>query len=218
MPQLNFNDLLVIAFKDLLNQKYLATEKGDAVDTRLREVIETKADIKSVNAKAWKTASKYKDARGRVAIHNFSLVDNFQEPFIVDKPKGSQNWPDCLIVYKNKALPIEFKRSESGIIVWNSGLPHHDGIYVFNGVHNDVTGTTFFLGQDLISDDIRQKLTKAADDNKSSANDFNRTISSSGWTLYARPMFNNGDKILTSPDRANRERRVLDFLATYKWD
>jgi len=224
MTDAEFNAKLVLAFTSLRTADYRASETGDQADTRLRGLIETHAGMtclasstwKKKNTKTWK--SPYSEARKKVAKGIFKFdAEISSAPIVVDKPNGKQNWPDCLIVYKKTGLPVEFKRSETGTVVWNSGLPQKGGIYVFNGKDGIMEGTTLFLGTQVIADDIRLLLETMRDINDGAAKLLNNLIADPTWNLYARPMFNGKSKPLSNPTRSIIEDEVMAFLTSLSW-
>ena len=75
------------------------------------------------------------------------LVDNGKplSLMVVDKPNGSQKWPDMMVVFEGIGLPIEIKSSKTDNITWNSGTPKKNGLYIFNCYGK--SRTTCFLGQ-----------------------------------------------------------------------
>jgi len=217
------NQKLKKAFQALKLELYNPRESGDDTDKRLREIIEVEADLISVPSKVWKkpgtkkSPSAYKEACNNVRNDEFSFKTGFSTPFVVDKPNGSQRWPDCLVVFGTTSIPIEFKRSEDGKVLWNSGLPKPGGIYVFNGKDGLEAGTTFFMGQALLPCEVSRSLRVAAEANKDVAKRFNEILESDNWSLYARPMFNCLDRPLSSGSRSQREEDALLHLENFKW-
>ena len=225
-----FNQKLVEAFEDLLLVPYLAGVRGDSADNTIRARLEHKLGraIKSVPKVRWSEDAEYADARAAVAEKRFEFSSTFDTPFIVDKPNGSQRWPDLLLVYLNRGLPLEVKSSTNGQVAWNSGGGNRiapAGIYIYNGrkptgrAGDGVGETTFFLGEHAISAEESRILELADNANRDVAKHFNSLLEDkrSLWSLYARPMFTCRDNVLTNTGRAARERAVLDLIAGFDW-
>lgn len=104
---------------------------------------------------------------------------------VIDKPNGSQNWPDLLIVYNQVGLPLEVKSSDKDKIVWNSGYPRLESLYIFNCYGK--TRTTFFLGEHAINEEELSELRTYS--NNARAN--NKDCSGKRWSYYVRNMFNS---------------------------
>lgn len=154
------------------------------------------------------------------------LDEPFEKPVVVRQPCGSQNWPDMAILYRFRALPIEFKSQQGDKITWNSGLPRIDGIYVFNGrlpasaEGSGVAETTFFLGQHVLDDASKAYLLEASEHNHRLAVDYNERLAQikSGWSLYPRPMYNYSGKFLLAAERQTREDETLEFVRGFSWE
>ena len=69
-------------------------------------------------------------------------------------PNSKFRSPDILIEAPYGPINLELKSSEKAFPKWNSGLPQTDYIYIFCSKIYD--GHTFFLGQDIITEQKRQ--------------------------------------------------------------
>lgn len=118
-----------------------------------------------------------------------SVIDNGKQLnlMIVDKPNGSQNWPDILVVFNGIGFPIEIKSTKQDLIVWNSGLPRADSLYIFNCYGK--SKTTCFLGQHAINDGELEFLL----DLSKLAQEINAKHKDNTWSYYARDMFNSNE-------------------------
>lgn len=220
-PDRLLNERLRAAFENLKKIPYFSGAHGDSVDSTLFNKLAEQIKAKKISAEAWKKTDAFEPLRRNCQRKIFGFNMMVPEVLIVDKPNGSQNWPDALVIYKSKGLPIEFKSAGQDKIVWNSGLPQPDGIYIFNGITTrDDQQTTFFLGAAILSEVERRVLTSAAAENQDAAKTFNETLITldSKWSLYARPMYNCGDKYLGHPKRYERELEVLAYIDSFTWD
>jgi hypothetical protein len=112
---------------------------GNGFDAAARHSILTACNLRHVQETEWKS-NRWAPVRASVAAGRFlfgfktkEAPINNPDPVIVFQPMGSQNWPDMIIIYKDRALPIEFKSCQSSDqITWNSGIPRPVGVYVLN--------------------------------------------------------------------------------------
>lgn len=232
---LNIQELnmrLISTFQELRNMPYIAGVGGDSADrtiiTKIHYKLGGSSAIKLVSAEAWRTAQEYAEPREKVSQRIFEFESMFDKAILVDKPNGSQQWPDALLIYRFRGIAFEIKSSKNQKIAWNSGggdrIPAK-GIYIFNSrapraADVNTSETTFFLGEDIITEEEQLILEQADGANTDVASRFNRLLESknSKWSLYARPMFNCGELMLTSPMRDFRENKVLEYLRDVNWD
>lgn len=169
---------------------------GDLYDLQIRKALEkafNNYDIKSntIDNEQWqqKTISckkaslydfdfTYKDEEKKIL--NDELDKN--QVYIVNKPNNSQKWPDILIIYNNIGLPIEIKSAKNNNIVWNSGYPRKNSIYIFGSSKHQKS--TYFLGQDVIKEEEKEKLFNLA----SQAKIYCQNVSGD-WSFYVRKMY-----------------------------
>jgi hypothetical protein len=218
------NDAVTEFFETSLRQvPYLATLSGDSFDKTIMNMIGKAihglrpAPVLLTNEQ-W--AKQFPNAKRKVSAYEFRFAERIPAPLLVDKPNGKQNWPDLLLAYEHRGLPLECKTVNGQKIVWNSGLPRRGGVYIFNGTNVAVGAhTTFFLGESMISDEERKILLEGRAANDAQAAGFNDRLAQlqSDWTLYPRPMFNCGTHLLSSESRASREQDVLHFLRCFEW-
>lgn len=198
----DLNNALVSFMQGII--KIGASSKGNVFDETVRSLLlkelngATLIDDKRWGSKA--AGSIFKDYRKRSGTKNFDfsdlppLVDNGVplELVIVDKPNGSQNWPDLLVIYNQIGLPIEVKSTETDSIVWNSGFPRFDGVYIFNCYGKSTT--TCFLGQHAITQgELAELLTSSQ-----SASQHNKKCYGSRWSYYVRDMYNSSQSFIES--------------------
>lgn len=215
------NSRLRTAFQQIQRIPHFSGAHGDSVDSTLFKKLNEHIKAKRISAEVWKDTKAYELLRPLCQRKIFQFPVEVPEPLIVDKPNGSQNWPDALILFKSKGLPIEFKSSKGDKILWNSGLPQPEGIYIFNGASSGRDQqTTFFLGRALLTEDERRILIEASDQNHEHSKGYNDALAKldSKWSLYPRPMYNCGEKYLGHPDREKREQEVLDFIDGFVWE
>jgi hypothetical protein len=106
-------------------------------------------DLLILDKKDWES-SKYTKFKARVRNKNFNFSDleKVDSPCLIIQPNGSQNSPDFLLIINNIGVGIEAKSGNKNIM-WNSGYPIPDWIYII-AINDKVTIT---LGQDLVKED-----------------------------------------------------------------
>lgn len=181
-----------------------ASSKGNVFDETVRSLLlKELCGAVLIDDKRWGSKSStsiFKEYKKRSMTKNFDftdlppIVDNTQllDLIIVDKPNGSQNWPDLLIIYNQIGLPIEVKSTESDSIVWNSGFPRFDGIYIFNCYGKSTT--TCFLGQHAINQFELDELKILSKE----ASQHNRKCGGTRWSYYVRDMYNSTQSFIES--------------------
>lgn len=196
------NNALVTFMQGII--KVGASSKGNAFDETVRSLLLKELNGATfVDDKRWGSKSAgsiFKDYRKRsgTKIFDFTdlppLVDNGVplDLLIVDKPNGSQNWPDLLVIYNQIGLPIEVKSTETDCIVWNSGFPRSDGVYIFNCYGKSTT--TCFLGQHAIDEDELTQLLVSSQ----SASQHNKKCTGNRWSYYVRDMYNSSQSFIES--------------------
>lgn len=190
------NEALTDCFKDIIGVG--ASSKSDHFDETVRDKLKQHlVGAKYVPCESWSSKDKhsiYYERSRRTLKKNFDftdlpvLVDNFKEHnlLIVDKPNGSQQWPDLMVVFNNVGYPIEVKSTKTDIILWNSGLPRHDSLYVYNCYGK--SKTTVFQGQDAITQEEIDILLEFSARTKIFNTRGNR------WSYYVRDMFGSSQK------------------------
>ena len=198
----DLNNALVSFMQGII--KIGASSKGNVFDETVRSLLlkelpgATLVDDKRWGSKA--AGSIFKDYRKRSGTKNFDfsdlppLVDNGVplDLVIVDKPNGSQNWPDLLVIYNQIGLPIEVKSTETDCIVWNSGFPRFDGVYIFNCYGKSTT--TCFLGQHAINQGELTELLSSSQ----SASHHSKKCYGNRWSYYVRDMYNSSQSFIES--------------------
>lgn len=138
-----------------------------------------------------------------------------KDGFIVRQPNGTQEYCDILFIYGHRGLAFEIKSNKGDKILWNSGLPRQQGVYIFNRYKGDA-GTTFFLGSHVISQeesDLASRARRAANEFMEKAN--SELGKAGSWSVYHRPMYSDASPVLTNPDREERENDTL--MAIKDW-
>jgi hypothetical protein len=144
------------------------------------------------------------------AIKNKSIkLNNFVgSKYFMHQPCGSQDSPDFMIIEDNVILFLECKSGEDGKIMWNGGLPQKEYVYIYSSpLLKNMIGreSTLFLGGDIISDEIRNKLEAH---HRKQLNASNQTINSDlnvdpenhqRWGYYDRAMYNTKEFTKNSP-------------------
>lgn len=148
-----------------------------------------------------------------------------------EQPYGTQMSPDIAIMeldtrlkikkktgwIPNTAVTIEVKRSAVGKVMWNSGYPTQDRIYILNTKskfnNENINGTTMVLGSDLVSKEQEQNAIEI----KKSLKGYKRNIPDIGSFIlsHLRPMFSQSPSDgnwLSYKDREEREENVLKFI------
>ena len=142
------------------------------------------------------------------------LVDNNIQPNVfIAQPCGSQSFPDFIVSDENGVVRyIECKSSKDDKIVWNSGRPKSDAIYIVSsGKHNK---QTLVLGSDLWDDTEYQLVLEAFEKMKEIQKKYYALLKNMGSKLrpYCREMFNDGYKIYGHKDRELRVQKVFNSL------
>lgn len=182
--------------------------------------------VKVTNAE-WKgpVFETYRE-RLKAAKDNFDMSDlpmpkgpNGEELnlLVVDKPYGSNAWPDILLMYNGIGFPIEAKSGTEDKIVWNSGMPRHDSLYIFNWSCAYNKKTTCFLGGHRIAVDEYEVNTLKAMTVGKLFND--KAGHGKNFFYYARAMFNEQEQSyfkdvsgMERVDRAGLEIAMLETL------
>ncbi|MCW5156302.1 hypothetical protein [Burkholderia cenocepacia] len=220
----NVNLIIVRAFQEILSLTKSAIG-GDAFDKTVYNILHQhlkKVGFDDVSDKIWKkhyTEYKALTGQGCFDFNGVSTKTGIQEDsLVVDKPNGSQKWPDILVVFNKIGFPIEIKSSKDDLIVWNSGLPQPDRVYVF-GCY-DKGEVTIFMGEDVLSVQEYQQLKDMDVQSKALCITGNSLLkqSNSKWSYYPRPMYNSNEKYFSNPTiRKQREDKVFEFLKNMGW-
>lgn len=210
--------LLTKAFLKVLTLPHISSQTGKSFEEAIKEVLGSIGKLGEVHV----------PSKGRV-VRQQELIDA-KSWIYVPQPNGTQQAPDLMLyLMGHSVVPVEIKRSNNGKIMWNSGIPSIDTVYIYNGCSNSHkfnddgistgekwSGTTFILGGDIIQvDEI-----SALRDLKVSLNKLKRQYneaSNSRWILmHIRPMFSEqngrGARWLENPNRYYHESRVLAYI------
>ncbi len=202
------NDALVECLKDIM--KVGASSKGDNFDETVRDKFKYHLDgARFISTEQWCSKEKdsiFRDHYKETLSNKFdftrlpTIKDNGRQLdlMIVDKPNGSQKWPDLLVVFNGIGLPIETKSAKQDKILWNSGIPRADSLYIYNCYGK--SKTTCFLGQHAITEDelefllIKSKI----------AEKMNEQHKSQKWSYYVRDMFNSNQTFFEDDDHQKK--------------
>jgi len=218
------NNALTEAMKDIININ--KTKGGDEFDTLVYNTFYEhlkKLGFEDIDSKHW--SKYYETYKAKTLKEDFDFKDvmptnNLQDDcLIIDKPNGKQKWPDILIIYNKIGLPIEIKSAKDDGILWNSGIPKTERIYIFNCY--GVKQTTAFLGNSVITEAEAKLLREMDLDSKLVCSFKNEQMKelSSNWSYYPRPMFNSSVKYFKDDEiRLAREQKVMDLILNNKWE
>lgn len=191
---------------------------GNDFDKAVCDLLAKKLGIRKITHTFWSesilTTQHYK--RSLNYIFDFSDLKKVlgETTYIVDKPNGQQKWPDMMIVHKGVGFPIEIKSCKSDKIVWNSGLPRPDSLYIFK-----LAGTrdyTFFLGQNAITEKEYNAITGIG----KHLSGFNTNVEEGRWNFYVRNMHSSNQRFITIPQEEKdlAEQQALDLITGLTWD
>lgn len=219
---IEINRNLLVCLKHLTKYPNMCVD-GDNIDTTIFEAIKKHTHCKELKEES------YKELKPTIIFNDISgdihSKTQFEKPAIVRQPNGKQQYPDILLLYNFRGMSFEIKSSkDKDVILWNSGFPRDNGIYIFNGtsafIDEDDRHTTFFVGRDLITKPERDILIEGRDRNKRIIDEIINPYlkwMGSDWNYYARPMFNNLKGILNSPLRDQREQNVFECIKNFNW-
>lgn len=220
---MDINTRIAEALQEILTRT--TTSSNESFEKVCLELLEDHTGFTIVDAKAFKEYYiEYKEESGRIhrndsdgLLYDFTDIEltsglNKSDDIIVLQPNGSQSSPDILIIHNKIGIPIEIKSAKQGKIMWNSGYPRKNYIYIFNS-YKLYRETTMFLGQDLISDVERNILIRQDIENKKLSKEFNINMEEleSKWSMYPRAMFEyKGD--VFDKERTKREEGVISYI------
>lgn len=214
-PQ-QLNTAIIECLNELL--RIGSSSKGDNFDETVRDKLKNHLiGGKYILTEQWCSKDKYsifKEHYKRTLEENFDftdlpkLIDNGQELnlMLVDKPNGSQKWPDLLIVFQGIGLPIEIKSSKADLILWNSGIPKEKSLYIYNCYGK--SKTTCFLGEHAITEDERNFLL-----NKSKkSQEMNQKHTDQRWSYYVRDMFNSSQSYFENDELLKKCQKLQERI------
>ena len=194
----DLNQALTKALAEIV--KTGSSTKGNSFDNAVRvSLIKHLVGANFIHGDRW--CSKDKNSiffmhKNRTLNYNFDFTDlpplvdnnNNTQLMIVDKPNGSQKWPDLLVIFNGIGLPIEIKSAKQDVILWNSGLPREGSLYIYNCYGK--LKTTYFLGEHAVSNDELEFLLEKS----KLAAKFNEREKNGKWSFYVRDMFNSNQR------------------------
>jgi hypothetical protein len=214
------NDALGKFLDDIM--KVGASSKGDNFDETVRDKLKYHLDgAKYIYTQQW--CSREKDSiflehyqttlDNKFDFTNLQpIVDNGRQLdlMIIDKPNGSQKWPDLLVVFKGIGFPIEIKSAKQDIILWNSGIPRADSLYIYNCYGK--SKTTCFLGQHAINDEELEFLLLKS----KFAEEMNERQKNQKWSYYVRDMFNSSQTFFENDEHQKRCDKYREKIYEYE--
>jgi len=199
----------------------LESMHGDSIDKTIMMIISKNISSQLISTTDWKTNYKNMGTFCEGTGDYYTKFD-FDPPCMINKPRGSQNTPDFMILYKNRGICFESKSTKAQHIVWNSGIPKPNIIYIFNGnppKNAQYTSTTFFMGKDMVSKQEVELLKLCRKTMELSVESYNLQLKPLGlWNVYPRPMYGCSDAILTNTLRISRERSVVKYIHEFNWE
>ncbi|MCG8624578.1 MAG: hypothetical protein MJE68_21610 [Proteobacteria bacterium] len=216
----NLSDLFV----NLQNSqaKFLGATSGEEFEDRVKVGLDSLGFNRITRSDLDDNVFSQIKKRANAHFHagNIKNPTNYQAHYI-QKPFGSQDYPDFLVFYGCRIVCIETKFSTGNQKkpMWNSGLPRQHGIYIFGSYgEKDIT---FFMGRDVLSKNEAKSAHKFFANLKTLEEDFNKGMSNQeyGFTVYTRKAFDQKKKhnenaklnFFSNPDRNTLEAEVIDF-------
>lgn len=220
------NKTLQGLFESFGNDKKLrSSETGPELENKI---------IKRLDDSGFKAVTKDELTAQQIKEINKYLDDCCEEPKTfgladrryIHQPKGSQNFPDFLIIENGKPWFVEVKKTKSGKPMWNGGIPVAIGIYIFVGTTHGETDITFFLGRDVVSKQEYNMMDEFYQLIENQAEFFNNLLAkvdknfNRGFIVRPRRAYDQAQKynpsahvdFFTHPDRAQCEKNVIDAM------
>jgi len=221
----NLNSALVDIFDKITNTGAGASSTGNNFEQTIYTLLKSGlSGFVFVSNKQWRQKGGiFEEYAKRAMKNNFDFSDLLvpsdgkfvYNRIIVENPNSTQRWPDSLVIFNGIGLPIEIKSTKTDRIVWNGGLPRFDAIYIFNCW--GIPRTTTFLGQDVITQEVRKILMDAERHEKALLNKVK--TGDERWEYYSRPMYLGNEKYFKSElTVTQREERVKDFIINLPWN
>jgi hypothetical protein len=209
---------LIHGLESLKTLQKLELMHGDSIDKTIMALLIKSISCTEISKHEWDSSAS-KDGLFDEVTGDYISNIKFNTPKLINKPRGSQNTPDFMILYKHKGIAFESKSTKSQHIVWNSGIPKKNIIYIFNGHSTQSVATTYFMGKDIICDNEKKILLNSRKKMELAVSPCNVSLKKLGlWNVYPRPMYGCSEKILTTPSREYREQSVILFLRNFDWD
>lgn len=216
-------------FRDLQTNKmsYLVASKGSDFEERIHEGLNrqgysriVKSDLDPLQPHSFSVLKAAVTNKTSADVPTNPYESSHRKHFLV-QPYGSQNYPDVLVLHDNLVVMIEikFKKTNSGLPVWNSGLPRPNGIYIYGSLGR--SNITFFRGEDIVSAEDAKLLHALFDiELKAREREFNQQVLAGhpyGFSVYVRKAFDQGKQyndaaivdFFTNPDREWLEANVI---------
>lgn len=162
------------------------------------------------------------DNNGNVVSISSSKEDSGAH--IIEQPNGSQKWPDFLVLKKNTCLCFEIKTGKNGRIVWNSGFPKNNCIYIYKDMNDN--RVYYFLGKDRLvgieetvnslKDEFEVEFKELA--NKLFKSDKYKSLRDKNISHYARSMWNDSTNYSRHKEKDIWTEKVYDYISTLKWN
>lgn len=147
------------------------------------------------------------------AIRTASVSQTVKPNIFVPQPCGSQSFPDFIVSDSSgKIFYIECKSSKDDKIVWNSGFPKKEAIYIVSSGKQNIQSVV--LGEDIWDEEEERLAFEAFSEMKKIQEQYYAKLKSIGSKLrpYCREMYNDSNKIAGHEDREQRIQRVYDSI------
>jgi len=212
----DIREKMVKSMKDISKWDYAESEEGSAFEKRVANKIGN--DLGA-------TVMRYSGNKKKKMMKLPAGITVFVYPY------GTQESPDAAVIglkvclnlksMKKGWLPaftieVEIKRSKVGKIVWNSGFPKQNRIYMLNTKTKNKRGTTFVLGSDLVSEEHERKVENI----KKSLKEAKKKYGDLGTFKvgHLRPMFVQDAyeaNWLEHKEKEQREKNVYTFIRNW---
>lgn len=143
-----------------------------------------------------------------------------QGPSFLKNPLGGSKHPDFVLFFNGWVFYLELKSSKSSYNPkWGSAFPERNDIWIFTCGNRKVNETTFFLGNDLIPDDLAIRMRGFQEEELARQREQNQAwrMVTGNFGLDLRPMkfsdySKKEDSLIFHPARELREIKVLGYV------
>jgi len=136
----------------------------------------------------------------------------FENGTYIHQPFNTRAAPDFVVFVNDTFLFIEMKSSKDESLQWNTHEPQRNWIYIFSS--KNLHQTTYFLGQGIISDELRPQWERARKRTKELKKEIKELYAGLPLYDYSRTMLMSTDnlKLITDPLREEREKQADEFI------
>lgn len=202
---------------DLFNLKFKSNTFADKGHENSIKGILVKHSLSEINKDEWKKSKNnvifdlLKDRSNSTKFVE-SLKD---QKLFIEQPFGSQKAPDFIFCINGFIIWLECKSSEGGKLVWNTGYPKSNILFLYSDKKKDTT--TLFLGQfseiienNPLFESEYESFDKAIKELASTR--FKTGFNSSNFSFYARRMLNDNTKYSDPKVRIEFFEKTKNFL------